>query len=115
MPTAIIVDSVEDSEDGTTAIVTTSGIPNGPIGFWVARVNVLATASIASFTGANPYIITLPHPGLWYIWPFDNDGVSNTPVAVYIDELNAVGRYIQKILQSEVIGINSALRKYNQF
>jgi hypothetical protein len=115
MSTSIAIDSISNAMNGTGATVVITGTPSGAVQFKASRMPNYSTAVGVSSFGTGPYTVTLPNPGLWYVWAFDSSGVVAEPGAVWasssnISELEAVGLKIRDILRDNKKGIEAILR-----
>lgn len=120
---ALAIEAAANTHTGLSASVVLSGSPSGPLSFWISRVPDSAEAIPSPFTGAGPFIVTVPHPELWYFWAKDNDGFSadtdenGDPAykAAFCDvsgnpEANEIGHYLSDILWRNKQGIEAILR-----
>jgi len=60
----------------STVTATLSGVPSGPLNFYASRTNppVFGYTNLA-YSGSNPFVLELPTPSFWYVWPQDNNGL----------------------------------------
>lgn len=106
--------------DGLHVGIKPTGTPvGGTFTVWAALApDVVAGSRIACAFGANVggwYEVTLPTPGLWYLWLRDTQGWSDdTPVWTLIDETNSVGEWMRDLLLLHKRGLDLRVaHRYN--
>ncbi len=117
MSSSIGIQSITNLHTGTTAQVALSGVPVGPLTFYAARVPYVSQAASVPFTGSGPYIVTLPHAQLWYLWAHDNNGFGDAFDGVWIGvtdnpDLDECGFHLRTILRDNEKGFNTLFKTW---
>ncbi len=115
MSSSVVINSVTSNLDGYTATVVTSGVPTGPLSFYIGRANEPTLAFPAVFSGTGPYTVVFPHHDAWYVWAYDNNGLSYQGVPEIIGlttllELHELGGLLRDIIWRNKSMIEVAMR-----
>jgi hypothetical protein len=83
--------------------------------FRASRTPVYGEASAVTYTGSNPYYVTVAHPALWYLWAVDDNGQCAEPCAVWTGTgndvlLNEVGEALRARLWANKAGLEAMMR-----
>jgi hypothetical protein len=121
--TRLTIDSLTNGRpdgtlDGASVVAVVNATPDGQIMFWASRIPDTSRSHVAPFvqTSPNSYTLIMAHPGLWYVWATDLDGVSAEEAAVVVNQsndtpLNEIGEMLGTILWQNRRGIEAYLHQ----
>lgn len=116
MATSLAIDVLTaQAGSGNRANAILDGGGAGTIGFRCARVPDVTKSVICPATEvAGVYALTFAHPGLWYVWVYDDNGNSTEFEAVIVSgemtRLDLMGETLKSILDANRKGFEAYLR-----